>query len=364
MLGDVLHLDRVAQVRLVGAVFADRLRERNPRPALGDGLALGKILEHAGDDRLHRREDVVLVDKTHLDVELIEFAGQPVGARVLVAEAGRDLEIAVEARHHQQLLVLLRRLRQRVEFSRMNPRRHQEVARALRRRRGQDRGLELEETLILHAFAHRINDLAAGHDILVELLTTKVEETVLKPYIFRIFLLTEHRQRQFAGRTQHLDFGDEKLDRAGRQFRVLGAFGTAAHLAVDPHHPLRAQLFGVLEGRRIRVGDALGQPVMVAQIDEQQPAMVADAMAPAGQTNVLADIAVAERAAGVGPVTMHGNPGKASEVRIEGRKRPRKSVRVYPRQTGAATEGRPFSGLRKRLKSPKMTEKQCGAWPR
>jgi hypothetical protein len=28
-------------------------------------------------------------------------------------------------------------------------------------------------------------------------------------------------------------------------------------------------------------------------------------MAPAGQTNVLADIALAERAAGMGPVTMH-----------------------------------------------------------
>jgi hypothetical protein len=45
---------------------------------------------------------------------------------------------------------------------------------------------------------------------------------------------------------------------------------------------------------------------MVAQIDEQQPAMVADAVAPARQTNGLVDIAVAERAASVGPVTMHG----------------------------------------------------------
>jgi hypothetical protein len=44
---------------------------------------------------------------------------------------------------------------------------------------------------------------------------------------------------------------------------------------------------------------------MVAQIDEQNTAMVANAMAPAGQTNVLADIALTERAAGMGPVTMH-----------------------------------------------------------
>ena len=95
-------------------------------------LAAGKFLEHAANDRLHRREHVLLLDEAHFDVELVELAGQAVGARVLVAETRRDLEIAVEARHHQQLLVLLRRLRQRVEFARMNARRHQKVARAFR----------------------------------------------------------------------------------------------------------------------------------------------------------------------------------------------------------------------------------------
>ncbi len=83
----------------------------------------------------------------------------------------------------------------------------------------------------------------------MQFLATKVEEAVLKPYIFRIFLLAEHRQRQFGGRAQHLDLADVKLDRAGRQIRVVGAFRAAADLAVDPHHPLRAQLFGILEGR-------------------------------------------------------------------------------------------------------------------
>ena len=120
MLGDVLHLDRVAQVRLVAAVFLQGFRERNPPPAFCHRLALGKLLEHAGDDGLHRREHVFLLDKAHFDVELIKLARQAVGARVLVAKTWRDLEVAVEARHHQQLLVLLRRLRQRVEFSGMN----------------------------------------------------------------------------------------------------------------------------------------------------------------------------------------------------------------------------------------------------
>ena len=44
---------------------------------------------------------------------------------------------------------------------------------------------------------------------------------------------------------------------------------------------------------------------MVAQIDEQHAAMVADAVAPAGKPHVLADVAVAQRAAGMGAVAMH-----------------------------------------------------------
>ena len=82
-----------------------------------------------------RGEHVLLGDEAHLEIELIELAGRAVGAAVLVAEAGRDLEIAVEARDHQQLLELLRRLRQRVELAGMQPARHQEVARALGRAR-------------------------------------------------------------------------------------------------------------------------------------------------------------------------------------------------------------------------------------
>jgi hypothetical protein len=63
---------------------------------------------------------------------------------------------------------------------------------------------------------------------------------------------------------------------------------------------------------------------MVAQIDEQHTAMIANAMDPAGQPNRLANVALAERAAGVGPVTMHGCPEKAPEGRIMG-------FRSYPR---------------------------------
>ncbi len=99
--------------------------------ATGNRTATAKFLEDATDHRLHRGEDIILLDEAHFDVELVEFARQPVSAGVFVAEARRDLEVTVEPRHHQQLLVLLRRLRQRVERAGMDAAGHEEVTRAL-----------------------------------------------------------------------------------------------------------------------------------------------------------------------------------------------------------------------------------------
>merc|ERR1711916_334398 len=86
-----------------------------------------ELAENASHDRLDRLEDIFLRDEAHLDIELVEFAGATVSARILIAETWRDLEIAVKAGHHEQLFELLRRLRQRVELPRVQTRRHEEV---------------------------------------------------------------------------------------------------------------------------------------------------------------------------------------------------------------------------------------------
>jgi hypothetical protein len=49
----------------------------------------------------------------------------------------------------------------------------------------------------------------------------------------------------------------------------------------------------------------LGDAVVIAQIDEQKPAVVADAMAPAGQAHLGPDVALAQGAACMGAVAMH-----------------------------------------------------------
>ena len=153
-------------------------------------------------------------------------------------------------------------------------------------------------------------------------------------------MIAEHRQRQFGRRTQHLDLGREHLDQAGGQIRVLGPGGAIAHLAVDPHHPFRAQLLGILEGRAVGIDHHLGQAVMVAQVDKQQTAMVADAVDPAGQPYGRADIGLAERAAGMGAITMHGgSSGRMRAQKWAGSAGKAHGGRALSRQGNASTVG-------------------------
>ena len=118
-------------------------------------------------------------------------------------------------------------------------------------------------------------------------------------------MIAEHLERQFVRRSEHLHLGGEHFDCSGRQFRILGAARSPANLAINPDNPLRANGLGELEGLEIVVDDNLGQPVMVAQIDKQHSAMVANAVAPARQADHLANVIGAQRAARMGSIAMH-----------------------------------------------------------
>src|SRR3989475_584579 len=168
---DVADRERIAQVRLVGAVFQNGLVERDPGERRRCHRALRtELLEHAVEDRLDRREHVLLGDERHLEVELVELARRPIGAAVLVTEARGDLEVAIEPGDHEELLELLRRLRQRVELPRVDTARQRVVARTLGGARREDRRLELGEPGRDHVPADRRDDMAPEQDVPVELL--------------------------------------------------------------------------------------------------------------------------------------------------------------------------------------------------
>ena len=78
----------------------DRLVVGDAREFGRHRLAIGELLEHAAHHGLDGGKHVLLRDKAHFEIELIELARRAIGARIFVAEAGRDLEVAVEAGDH------------------------------------------------------------------------------------------------------------------------------------------------------------------------------------------------------------------------------------------------------------------------
>ena len=175
---DQLH--REANVGLVGAVALHRLvvGKRWERQLLNWAIgsdALRHLDHHCLDIGTHAR----LVYEAHLNVELGELR-LPVTAEILVAEAAGDLEVAVKARDHQELLHLLRRLRQRVDTPLLQSRWHDEVAGALRGRLDEDRRLHLDESVLVMHFANGLHHRAAQENPVAERFAAQVEVPILQ----------------------------------------------------------------------------------------------------------------------------------------------------------------------------------------
>ena len=106
-------------------------------------------------------------------------------------------------------------------------------------------------------------------------------------------------ERQRLGTRDKFQLVDLDLDCAGRNVRV-DRIGCARHdLAARAHDELGADRVGGLRclGRALRVDDELHDAGVVAQVDEDQPAVVAAAPDPAGDRNRTADVVGAEVAA-------------------------------------------------------------------
>ena len=255
--------------------------------------------------RLQGGKHVFLGDERHLQVELVKLARRPIGTAILVAETGRDLKVAVEAGHHQQLLELLRRLRQRVKLARVLARRHEEVARAFRAGRRQDRRLKLHESLLDHAPTDRGNDLRPQFNLPLHLRPAQVEEPIAQPHLFTGIFVGVHLQRHHLGGRFDRQLVDIDLDPTGLQVGVHRVFGPRLHVAGDRHHRFHTQAIRRFQQWTVRIDDELGDPVAIAQIQEQKPAMAAFPVDPAGQADGLTSVGVPKGPAGMRAISVH-----------------------------------------------------------
>ena len=278
----VLELEPEARVGLVGPEAPVGLGEGHPRPRRGD-LDIEALAPDRGEHLLHQPEQHLAVGKAHLDVELRDLL-DAIGAEVLVAEADRDLVVAVEAGDHRQLLEGLRALREREEPPLVQAARDDEVARALGRRLVEDRRLDVEEPGRLHVAADDPDHLRPQPDVPLQLLAAQVEPAIAQAQRLVDVLLVElERQRRRAGDDRQLVDGE--LDVTGRHLRVDRLGGARDELPARLEDELVADLScerGRL-GRSLRIDHELRDARSVAQVDEHEPAVVATAGRPAGE---------------------------------------------------------------------------------
>jgi len=296
--GQVGEFELDAHIRLVGAVHRHRGGVIHHRKRIGQ-FDVQAVLEHQPDHAFEHVADFLLAQERGLAVDLGKFR-LAVGAQIFVAEAFGNLVVAVEVGHHQQLFEQLRRLRQREEFAGIHARRYQVIARAFRRGLGQHRRFDIDEAEFVEELAHFHRHLVAQAQIVLHLRTAQIQHAVRQAGGLRQVVVI-HLERRRNRRVQHFQRIAYHFDLAGIEVVVDGAVRTVAHHAGGAQAELVAHMFGCLEHLGLlRIADDLHQALAVAQIDENDAAVVAATMHPAAQADGLAEQSLGSEAAVVG----------------------------------------------------------------
>ena len=269
-----LHqLQPEAGVRLVAAIAVHRLAIRHPRKRHRD-LHPARLAKNPRQQPLDQRLNLHLRDERRLHIDLRELR-LPVRPQILIAKTPRDLEILLQPRHLQQLLVLLRRLRQRVKRTRRQPRRHQEIPRALRRRIRQDRRLDFQKPRVIQIIPHRLHHPMPQPQIALHPPRPQIQIAVLQPQIL-IHARVIQRERRHVRLVQHLQLARDDLHRPRRQLRIFAPHQPRRHHARELDHILTPQPVRRLRHLRmlLRPENHLRQTLAVPQVDEDHPTMI------------------------------------------------------------------------------------------
>ena len=205
------------------------------------------FFRQAGHQPVDHADDVLRGDERHFQVQLRELR-LPVGPQVLVAKATGDLDIAVVAGDHEDLLVELRRLGQGVEMALHDAAGHQVIAGPFRRAAPQHGGLDLDEPLLVEVVAHGLDDAVPKQQRLLHLLPPQVDIAVLQPQVFAGQIGTAGLERRRGALVQDFHMTDPKLDLAGLQLRIRRALRPPGDVAADQDHVLGAQGLGLFQG--------------------------------------------------------------------------------------------------------------------
>ena len=288
-IAQIRQLHPETAIRLIAAKLVHRFavgqpwkRRRNFDPA----RRAKDRSQHSFDER----ENIRRLDERCFNVDLREFR-LAIRAQIFVAETFRDLEILLDPAHHEELLVLLRRLRERVKFARRETARHEEIPCAFRRALGKNRRLDFHEPLLVEVIACRLRDLVPLAEVAREMRPAQIEIAIAQPQIF-VARIGIERKRQNVRAIQNAETPRDNFDRTRGQLRIF-----------RPRHPRRDRAFdfdyifvpqSVRDLRQLRVlfwtKYHLRQSLTIAEVDEDHAAVIAPHMHPTRKFGGRTDI--------------------------------------------------------------------------
>ena len=233
--------------------------------------------------------DVFLDHEAHLDVDLGELR-LTVQAQIFVPEAAHDLKIAIEARHHEELLEDLRRLRQGIKLPGVQARGHQEVSGASGRVLDHEGRFDLGESVLGQVPAGGLVNLGANQKVLLQPGAPQVQVAMLEANGLVGGLVSDLEGWGF-GAGEDGQASRAHLDVPGRQVGIAVTAPLLDH-ARDPHAELVAQLAGqaVGLGVDVRLEHDLGDAPAIPQIDEHAAAVIAAGCHPPEEDDLVARV--------------------------------------------------------------------------
>ena len=235
----------------------------------------------------------------HLDVDLRELR-LAVGAQVLVAEALGDLEVAIDARDHQDLLEELRRLRQRVELAGVDAARHEVVARAFGRGLRQDRRLDLPEALAVEVRPDGHRHAVAQPQVGLQGRAAEIEVPVSQPQLVRGRHVVRDHEGRDLGLAEDLQLGGLHLDLPCRHAGVERRGRPWADPPLHAYDEFGSELLRAVT-QRVGVEHDLRQAVPIADVEEHEVPEIADLVHPAQEHRLPPDVGSPQLAARVSP---------------------------------------------------------------
>ena len=132
----------------------------------------------------------------------------------------------------------------------------------------------------------------APAQIALHLGPAQIEIAILEPNLLGGRLAVGNLKRHRRRRTQNLERTDHDLDFAGRKLGVDGALGAANDFALHRDIKFGTRLASsFVRGRIVRgIQHQLNDSIAVAQIDEDQAAVIASRLDPSPERDVAADV--------------------------------------------------------------------------